>query len=87
MTPLMKFIFSFRIVWLLYCIFTIIHVFANYRAVRAVNMATLNQPRYHYVVQKYLLSDTTTTMDIKQANRREPVVLRKFWRPHLFFRF
>uniref|UniRef100_A0A8C7E440 RUS family member 1 n=1 Tax=Naja naja TaxID=35670 RepID=A0A8C7E440_NAJNA len=38
----------------LYALFTILHLYANYQAVRAVCMETVNRARLHLVLQHYL---------------------------------
>ncbi|XP_026567598.1 RUS1 family protein C16orf58 homolog isoform X3 [Pseudonaja textilis] len=40
--------------YVLYALFTILHLYANYQAVRAVCMETVNRARLHLVLQHYL---------------------------------
>jgi hypothetical protein len=43
-----------NVVWMLFIAFTALHLFANWRAVKAVVMDTLNYNRFHQVVDMYL---------------------------------
>ncbi|KAJ1368027.1 hypothetical protein KIN20_029078 [Parelaphostrongylus tenuis] len=44
------------LIWSLYLIFTFIHLYANYRAVRSLNMETLNQKRAIILIRSWLSS-------------------------------
>ncbi|GAA6229873.1 RUS1 family protein C16orf58 homolog [Lates japonicus] len=57
----------------LFFLFTTLHLFANYKAVRSVVMETFNEPRLSIVLQHYL-SDKRI-LSPPEANRREPVFL------------
>ena len=57
--------------------FTSLHLFANYRAVTSVTMETFNQARLHIVTQQFFKSQDQTILSVKEANKREPVVLSK----------
>ncbi|XP_062294908.1 RUS1 family protein C16orf58 homolog [Scomber scombrus] len=57
----------------LFFLFTILHLFANYKAVRSVVMETLNEARLAIVLQQYL-SDRRI-LSPQEANLREPVFL------------
>lgn len=52
-------------------ILTVLHLYANYRAVRAVCMATFNQSRLHCVVRSWL--ETGSVLGVQQCNLAEPV--------------
>lgn len=52
-----------------------LHLFANYKAVRSVVMETFNEARLSIVLQQYL-SDKQILSPL-EANRREPVFLGK----------
>ena len=67
----------FRLIWTLFFIFTSLHLFANYRAVTCVAMETFNQTRLHSVVQFYLSSPDGSVLQVKDANRKEPVIWSK----------
>lgn len=51
---------------------TLLHLFANYRAVKSVCMESLNQTRLHLIVQHYLT--TGQVPGVAHVNVREPVV-------------
>ncbi|XP_028456537.1 RUS family member 1 isoform X2 [Perca flavescens] len=57
----------------LFFLFTVLHLFANYKAVRSVVMETLNEARLSIVLQQYL-SDRRMLSPL-EANQREPVFL------------
>jgi hypothetical protein len=53
--------------------FTSLHLFANFRAVRAIVMESLNQARLHVLVENFLAFDGYI-MSVKDVNCREPVL-------------
>ncbi|KAM6905128.1 RUS family member 1 [Xenentodon cancila] len=55
----------------LFFFFTILHLFANYKAVRSVVMDTFNEARLLIVLQQYLKDKRI--LSPPEANRREPV--------------
>ncbi|KAG7497378.1 hypothetical protein JOB18_036590 [Solea senegalensis] len=55
----------------LFFLFTILHLFANYKAVRSVVMETFNEARLSIVLQQYLKDKQVLTP--QEANQREPV--------------
>ncbi|XP_070837150.1 RUS family member 1 [Chaetodon trifascialis] len=57
----------------LFFLFTILHLFANYKAVRSVVMETLNEARLSIVLQQYLKDGRI--LSPPQANQREPVFM------------
>lgn len=57
----------------LFFLFTILHLFANYKAVRSVVMETFNEARLSIVFQQYLTD--RRILSPAEANRREPVML------------
>ncbi|XP_033999206.1 RUS1 family protein C16orf58 homolog isoform X2 [Trematomus bernacchii] len=57
----------------LFFFFTILHLFANYKAVRAVVMDTFNEARLSIVLQQYLRNKQILCP--LEANQREPVLL------------
>ncbi|KAF6736713.1 RUS1 family protein C16orf58-like [Oryzias melastigma] len=57
----------------LFFLFTILHLFANYKAVRSVVMETFNQARLSIVLQQYLKEKRI--LSPAEANQREPVFL------------
>ncbi|GFS10944.1 UPF0420 protein C16orf58-like protein [Elysia marginata] len=70
---MVKFVTGHQIVvWVLFVVFTSLHLYANYRAVRAVRMETLSQARLHYLAQHYFIHQKV--LDVATVNRLEPVV-------------
>lgn len=69
------FSFPFRLTWMLFFIFTFLHLYSNFRAVSSVVMETLNITRLHILVQEYLLHDRMLTPD--EVAKREPVLFGK----------
>ncbi len=65
---------SYRLIWLMFVVFTALHLWANYCAVTVLCMETLNKNRLHVVVQHYLKTGDVLTP--KQANAQEPVLRR-----------
>lgn len=61
-----------ELVWTLFVLFTILHLLANYRAVRVVTMETLNQARLHLVMATYL--GTGSVPPVSKVNAREPIL-------------
>ncbi|XP_073350457.1 RUS family member 1 [Pagrus major] len=55
----------------LFFLFTILHLFANYKAVRSVVMETFNEARLSIVLQQYLTD--RRILSPLEANHREPV--------------
>lgn len=62
-----------RLTWIVFSLLTTLHLFANYRAVRAVCMESLNQARLHIIMQDYFSYGTVP--DVVTVNLREPVVM------------
>lgn len=59
--------------FILFYLFTVLHLFANYKAVRSVVMETLNEARLSIVLHQYLLHGQV--LSPAEANQREPVFL------------
>ncbi|XP_034567244.1 RUS1 family protein C16orf58 homolog [Notolabrus celidotus] len=57
----------------LFFLFTILHLFANYKAVRSVVMETFNEARLTIVLQQYLRD--SRVLSPQEANQREPVFI------------
>ena len=57
----------------LFFLFTALHLFANYKAVRSVVMETFNEARLSIVLQQYLRDGRV--LSPADANRQEPVFL------------
>nr|XP_014263559.2 RUS1 family protein C16orf58 homolog isoform X3 [Maylandia zebra] len=55
----------------LFFLFTVLHLFANYKAVRSVVMETFNEARLSIVLQQYLKDKRI--LSPPEANQREPV--------------
>uniref|UniRef100_A0A8C1V1B3 Zgc:162613 n=1 Tax=Cyprinus carpio TaxID=7962 RepID=A0A8C1V1B3_CYPCA len=59
--------------FILFFLFTVLHLFANYKAVRSVVMETLNEARLSIVLHRYLLDGQL--LSPAEANQKEPVFL------------
>uniref|UniRef100_A0A4W5LW14 RUS family member 1 n=1 Tax=Hucho hucho TaxID=62062 RepID=A0A4W5LW14_9TELE len=59
--------------FVLFFLFTILHLFANYKAVRSVVMETLNEARLAIVLHQYLRDGRV--LGPLEANHKEPVFL------------
>lgn len=57
---------------MLFILFTTLHLWANYCAVSALCMETLNKNRLHIVIDNYLR--TGTILSPHYANAREPIL-------------
>lgn len=62
-----------RLTLSLFFLFTVLHLFANYKAVRSVVMETLNEARLSIVLQEYLKDGQI--LSPLEANQREPVFM------------
>lgn len=62
-----------RLTFSLFFLFTVLHLFANYKAVRSVVMETLNEARLSIVLQEYLKDGGI--LSPLEANQREPVFM------------
>ena len=62
-------------VWLLFVLFTFVHLYANYKAVKALTMSSLNPARLNIIIKTYL--DTRSVLHPDIVNRRESVFLGK----------
>lgn len=61
-----------RLIWTLFAVFTCLHLFANYKAVSAVTMETLNQQRLHIVLNDFF--STGSISSPASVNAREPIL-------------
>ena len=69
--------FNFRIlrlIWQLFFLFVIGHLFANYKAVNSVVIQTFNRNRFHILIQAYLRSNRKLIQSPVQVNNQEPVL-------------
>ena len=75
-------LFNIRLVWLLFIAFTFLHLYSNYKAVSAVVMETVNLPRLHILVERYMNSSVILTP--KEVAKLDPVIRGKtcFLIPH-----
>lgn len=62
-----------RMTWFSFFLFTLLHVFANLKAVKAVSMETLNRTRYMIILKHF--ASTNDVPSVKIINRLEPVVM------------
>ncbi|XP_067141144.1 RUS family member 1 [Centruroides vittatus] len=68
---------SQMLIWTFFVLFTLIHLFANYKAVSAVVMDTFNIERFQITVNHYL-SSQFDLMSVPEINKRESVFI-KLW--------
>ncbi|KRZ14535.1 UPF0420 protein C16orf58 -like protein [Trichinella zimbabwensis] len=62
------------LVWTLFLMFTFMHIYANYRAIRALKFATLNEKRFRMLVQSFIKDKTNTKMGVDMVNYQESLV-------------
>ncbi|XP_014281014.1 RUS family member 1 [Halyomorpha halys] len=60
-------------IWTLFFGATILHLFSNFKAVKALNINKFNTERLNYVIQDYILTERICTP--AETNRRESVIL------------
>ncbi|EFO20648.1 hypothetical protein LOAG_07840 [Loa loa] len=60
-------------VWLLFCIFTFIHLYGNYRAVKSLQFRTLNQSLLQIIVKNY--AETKKIDTVSKVNNKESMLL------------
>ncbi|VDM96689.1 unnamed protein product [Onchocerca ochengi] len=60
-------------IWLLFCLFTFIHLYGNYRAVKSLQFRTLNQSMLRIIVNNYV--ETRKTGTVNEVNDEEPILL------------
>eukprot|EP00842_Homolaphlyctis_polyrhiza_P001723 jgi/Hompol1/2551/HPOL_006073-RA len=68
-------------VWIVFATFTLLHLYCNYRAVRAIVIPVLNEQRAFRVISEYIESGSTTVLTPKQVSARESL----FWSPRVKF--
>ncbi|VDM75076.1 unnamed protein product [Strongylus vulgaris] len=59
------------LIWFLFMVFTAVHLYANYRAVRALNMETLNLKRATILIRSWLSLNSIPS--IQECNEAEPL--------------
>ncbi|CAD6194009.1 unnamed protein product [Caenorhabditis auriculariae] len=69
------------LVWSLFLIFTISHIYANYRAVRSLNITTLNKKRATITIREFMKTGFVPT--VKTCNEQEPLFYDPTGRRHL----
>lgn len=77
------FIKSFSVIWLLFVIFTFLHLYCNFRAVSAVVMDTINSTRMHLLVENFIKNGEVLTP--KDISATEPILTSEF--KYIFFMF
>ena len=60
------------IVWFLYLILTALHLFANYRAIRTLQLRTFNWNRFVLLCENYFRQGEIES--VKYINQREPIL-------------
>ena len=68
--------FPCRVIWILFFLFVTLHLYANFQAVSAVCMETLNQNRFHLVVKQLVHFGKVPTPAV--INAMEPVLSGEF---------
>ena len=63
---------SKSLIWQLFVLFVLGHLFANYKAVKAVVMRTFNRNRFHILLNSYF--ETASISDPRLVNMLEPVL-------------
>ncbi|UJR36503.1 hypothetical protein I4U23_029224 [Adineta vaga] len=61
------------VVWFLYCILTTLHLYANYRAIRTLQLRTFNWNRFVLICESYFHKEDIPT--IEYVNRNEPILM------------
>ncbi|KAL3102957.1 hypothetical protein niasHT_025865 [Heterodera trifolii] len=59
-------------IWALFLLFTAVHLFANYRAVKCIQLETLNPNRLTLAVRHFI--EYGTVPSIAECNRKEPIL-------------
>ena len=68
-------------VWLLFSIFTVLHLYTNYKAVKAISFRSINYQRLRILLENYFDSDTI--LSPSEVSKRE----RLFRFAHFLFLF
>ncbi|CAG9538895.1 unnamed protein product [Cercopithifilaria johnstoni] len=71
-------------VWLLFCLFTFIHLYGNYHAVKSLQFNTLNQSLLQITVKNY--TETGKTGTVSEVNNKEPMLYWSSSRRYYGFR-
>lgn len=64
---------NFRLVWTLFFAFTFLHVFANYRALRALNLESFNRSRLLIALKEFLIHHKIPT--VREVNQQECLIV------------
>lgn len=67
----------FRLIWAIYFVVTALHLFANYKAVKSLNINVFNSARFDLTLKHYLSNDTQNH-DVQKPdyiNKREACFL------------
>ncbi|KHJ95806.1 hypothetical protein OESDEN_04240 [Oesophagostomum dentatum] len=59
------------LIWFLFMVFTTVHLYSNYRAVRSLNMETLNLKRATMIIRSWLSSEVIPS--VGECNKAEPL--------------
>ena len=57
---------------MLFLLFTSLHLFANFKAVKSVVMKTFNRTRYLILLKQY--AENKKILSVKETNQLEPVI-------------
>lgn len=72
------FLKTFRLIWIIYLVVTLLHLFANYKAVKSLNINVFNTARFDLTL-KYYLSNDTLNHNVQKPdyiNKREACFLQ-----------
>jgi hypothetical protein len=73
-----------RSVWVIFCVVTILHLYANYKAVRSLVLVTFNSERLCLYIRKYLFVESGFTP--REVNQWESVFVWSSYRGTVFVR-
>nr|XP_045603680.1 RUS family member 1-like [Procambarus clarkii]XP_045603681.1 RUS family member 1-like [Procambarus clarkii] len=73
---------SFLLTWIIFLMCVVLHLLANYQAVRAVKMESLNRPRLLYILDKWF--STATVPGVEETNLSEPLLFGAAFIPNYF---
>ncbi|CAB0001192.1 unnamed protein product [Nesidiocoris tenuis] len=68
---LISLVSDLRLTWGVFFVLTLLHIFANYRAVKCLNFKFFNEARLAIAVEEYLTNERVPSPD--EANQKEPV--------------
>ncbi|XP_071513322.1 RUS family member 1 isoform X2 [Panulirus ornatus] len=73
---------SFLLNWITFFVCVVLHLLANYRAVRAIQMESLNRPRLLYILNSWFTSSIIP--EVEETNLAEPLLFGAAFKPSYF---